>query len=151
MTSSSSTILPLLIAFGSLLIGTLFLFIGWYLWYEGRDLRNNGHTVTATVLGKFRKEDQGLLGQLENYYVRCAFQDMAGRLHEVEMSVQSKLWLQMREGNTTQLTYVPTDPDETQPGSLLDWRVRGVIGIVMMTFGALAVIFISVGAFQECL
>lgn len=151
MTSSSSTVLPLLIAFGGLIIGILFILIGWYLWYEGRDLRNNGHTVTATVLKKFRKEDQGLLGQLENYYIRCAFQDTTGLLREVEVHMQSKLWFQVREGNTTKLTYLPTDPDETQPGSHFDWKMRGVIGIIMMIFGVLAIAVISVGAFQEWL
>ena len=143
--------LPLLIAFGGLLIGTIFIFIGWYLWYDGRDLRSHGRTVTATVLKKFRKADQGLLGQLENYYVRCAFQDTTGLLHEVEVSLHSKLWFQVREGNTAKLTYLQTNPDETQFGSRFDWQVRGWVGMVMIVFGVLGIAVISFGAFQEWL
>lgn len=151
MTSTSSTFLPLLIAFGGLFLGAIFILIGWYLWYEGRELRTNGRTVTAIVKEKFRKVDQDLLGQLENYYIRCVFQDTTGLLQEVEVSLQSKRWYQVSEGKTTQLTYVPDDLDETLPGSRFGWQVRGVIGIALMALGVLSTAVISVGAFQEWL
>ncbi|GAB2559684.1 hypothetical protein [Spirosoma areae] len=147
----TTPILSLLIAFGGLIIGAILIFIGWYLWYEGRDLRNSGLTVTAIVLKKFRKEDQCLLGRLENYYARCAFQDTTGLPHEVDVYMQSKLWYQVSEGNTTQLTYVPDELDETQPGSRFGWQVRGIAGILMMVFGTLTIAVISVGGFQEWL
>ena len=151
MTTATSSILPLLIAFGGLFIGALFTLIGWYLWYEGRDLRTSGLTVTAIVLKKFRREDQGLLGELENYYARCMFLDPAGLRHEVDVSMQSKRWFQLNEGATTRLTYVPEGLDETQPGSRFNWQLRGVLGIVMIAFGLLAIAVFTINGFQEWL
>lgn len=151
MTITLSAILPLLIAFSGLSFGALFIFIGWCLWFLGRDLSRNGITVTATVLEKFQKEDQRLPGRLAYRYVRYAFQDTSGRPHEVAISMQSKQWDQMSEGTITQLTYLPDDPDETQPGSRLRWQVRGVIGIILMACGVLSIGLTFVGSFLEFL
>lgn len=150
-TTMETTILPLLIAFCGLFFGALFLFIGWYFWYDGRDLRSNGLTVTATILKKFQKADQGMRGLLQSYYAQCQFYDSSGEAHEVDVYMNSSLWYQVREGATTQLTYVPDELDEPMPGSRSNWEVRGVFGIGLMALGMLLILFLTIGGIQEWL
>lgn len=146
-----TTILPLLIAFGGLLFGAVFMFIGWYLWYEGQDLRSSGLTVRATVLRKFRKADQGLWGNLESFYAQCQFRDITGQSREVDVYMGAKRWYQVSEGATTMVTYVPNEVDEPLPGSRFGWQLRGFIGISMMTLGMLLILILTVGGVQEWL
>jgi hypothetical protein len=148
---ATTTILPLLIAFVGLFFGGLSIFIGWYLWYDGRDLRSNGLTVTATILKKFRKDDQGAWGNLESYYAQCQFHDPSGQPKEVDVYMRSKLWYQVSEGATTQLTYVPDELDEPLPGSHFNWQVRGLAGIGLMAFGMLLILVLTFGGIQEWL
>ncbi|MFD2574249.1 hypothetical protein ACFSUS_26680 [Spirosoma soli] len=151
MISSSATILPLLVAFGGLFVGIVCILIGWYLWYEGRDIRSSGLTVTAIVLEKFRKEDQGLMGEMINYYVRCSFQDATGLAREVDVSMRSRRWFQLSEGATTRLTYVPEELDESQPGSHFVWQLRGFAGITMIVFGIVTIAVCTVSRLLEWL
>ncbi|GAB3506319.1 hypothetical protein GCM10027341_39180 [Spirosoma knui] len=149
--TSSISIIPLLIAFGGFVISVFCTLVGWYLWYEGRDLRSSGLTVTATVLTKFRREDPGLLGELENYYARCMFLDAAGLPQEVDVSMQSRRWIQLSEGTTTRLTYVPEELDDTQPGSRRSWLLRSALGLAMMGGGLLAITVCVISGLQEWL
>ncbi|WP_338874851.1 hypothetical protein WBJ53_04445 [Spirosoma sp. SC4-14] len=146
-----ATILPLLIAFGGLFFGALFFFVGWYLWYDGRDLRTSGLTVTATILKKFRKADQGAWGNLESYYAQCLFHDAAGQPREVDVYMHSRLWAQVTEGTTTQLTYVPDELDEPLPGSRSNWEVRGIVGVGLMAFAVLLILTLTIGGIQAWL
>jgi len=147
----NTTVLPLFIAFGGLFFGALFIFIGWYLWYESHELSSSGLTVTATVLRKFRKDDAGLWGNLENYYMQCRFLDSTGQSQEVDVYMRSKLWYQVNEGATTQLTYVPNELDEPQPGSRFGWQLRGIMGVGMMTLGTIMIALLTIGGIQEWL
>lgn len=144
-----SPIFSLLIAVGSLLIGLAFIYLGQYLWKNGRNLRINGQTATATILRKFRQENQGALGQLENYYAWCSFHDAHGLPRKVEVKLQSKLWFQVSEGTTIQLTYIPNNLLETQFGSKLSWKIRGFLGLVIMGFGSLVILVITLDSIQE--
>ena len=144
-----SPIFSLLIAVGSLLIGLAFIYTGQYLWKKGRNLRINGQTATATILRKFRQDNKDALGQLENYYAWCSFQDANGLPRKVEVKIQSKLWHQVSEGTTIQLTYIPNNLMETQFGSKLSWKVRGFIGLVIMGFGSLVIVVITLDSIQE--
>ncbi|GAB3889397.1 hypothetical protein [Spirosoma agri] len=145
------TILPLLIAFGALSVGMLCLLVGWYLWYESQDLRSGGLTVTATILKKFRKDDQGIGRSLESYYAQCQFYDPTGQAREVDVYMQLKRWLQMDEGTTTLLTYIPDERDEPLLGSRFNWQLRGMIGLGLMALGMCLILVLTVGGIQEWL
>lgn len=139
----------LLIAAGGLLFSLMFIFLGRYLWIEGREMRGAGVTVTATVLKKLRHPEDRSWGGLENYYVRCSFNDAVGKAHEVELKVQSKLWRQTREGGTLWLTYMNGQPETARVGPRLGWQIRGIVGTIIMAFGIVALLVIPFAAFRE--
>ncbi len=71
--------------------------------------------------------------------------------HEIDVPMQSKRWFQVREGNKTQLTFVPNDPEETQSGSKLGWQIRGIIGVGLLVLGGLISMTSSVSGFRAWL
>ena len=148
---ADSKTLHLLIAGGGLLFGVLFLFVGWRLWSNGRELRSAGISTTATVQMKFRKAEDRSWGGLENYYIRCTFTDTNGQAHESDVKVQSKLWRQLREGGTLAITYLPGRTEMAQAGPRWGWQVRGVLGIGVMLLGLAALIVFPLGILREML
>ncbi len=148
---TDSITLPLLIASGGLLFGCLFLFLGWRLWSNGRDLRSDGISTNATITKKFRKAEDGSWGGLENYYVRCTFTDTSGQAHESDVKVPSKLWRQLREGGTLAITHLPGNMETMQAGPRWGWQVRGVLGIGLMLFGLAALVVFPLGILRELL
>ena len=100
MNPPASKSLLLVVALGGLFYGAIFLYVGWRLWREGRELRSAGVTANAKVLKKYRKSEDRSWGGLENYYVLCGFQDEAGIAREVEVKLPSKLWRWLHEGST---------------------------------------------------
>ncbi|HEX8235967.1 MAG TPA: hypothetical protein VF600_08420 [Abditibacteriaceae bacterium] len=148
---ANSKPLLLLIACGGLFFGALFLYIGWRLWSNGRELRSTGISTHATVQKKFRKAADRSWGGLENYYVRCAFQDANGQAHETEIKVPSKLWRQLREGGTLAITYLPGHVEMAQAGPRWGWQVRGVLGIGLMLLGLAALVVFPLGILREML
>jgi hypothetical protein len=148
---TNSKTLHWLIAGGGLLFGCLFLFLGWRLWSNGRELRRSGVSVSATVQKKFRKAEDRSWGGLENYYVRCTFTDINGQAHETEVKVPSKLWRQLREGGTVEMTYLPGQIKAAQAGPRWGWQVRGVLGIGLMLLGLAALIMFPFGILREML
>lgn len=133
------------------MFGVLFLFLGWRLWSNGRELRSNGISTGATISKKFRKAEDRSWGGLENFYVRCVFQDENRQAHETEVKVPSKLWRQLREGGTLTITYLPERIETVQAGPRWGWQVRGVLGIGLMLFGLVALIVFPFGILREML
>jgi hypothetical protein len=148
---TDSKTLHLLIASGGLLFGVLFLFLGWRLWSNGRELRSTGISTGATITKKFRKAEDRSWGGLENYYVRCAFKDSEGQAQETEVKLPSKLWRQLREGGTLELTSRPGQVNAAQAGPRWGWQVRGVLGIGLMLFGLAALVVFPLGVLRELL
>ena len=149
--ANTSKSLLLAVAGGGIFFGALFLFIGWRLWREGRELRSAGVSTDATILKKFRKPEDGSWGGLENYYVRCAWQDAAGATHEIEVKVQSKLWRQLSEGGSVAITYLPGQVETARAGPRWGWKLRGAVGIVIMIFGVIAIIVFPFSALRALL
>lgn len=140
-----------LIAAGGLFFGLLFIFLGWKLWSNGRELRSSGITVSATIKQKFRNAKDQSWGGLENYYLRCTFQDASGNAEEMEVKVPSKLWRQLREGQNFDITYLPGQIESAEAGPRWGWQVRGFIGVAMMLFGIVALTVIPLGILRELL
>ncbi len=138
----NSPAFALLIAFGGVFFGTGFFFVGRYLWREGRELRREGVGVRATILQKINK------GGWDGNGLRCAFRDAAGA-HEVELTVSSKLWHQIRENGTVPLTLLPGQLETVRVGSPFGWKLRGVIGLGMMAVGVLAGFGFLIGGLWE--
>jgi hypothetical protein len=135
----------LLFGAGGLAFGVLFIFIGLYLWRDGRELRKNGVTITATVQKKLRKADDKSWGGIENYYIQCSFADTNGATNQVEMKVQSKVWRQLDEGGIVKLTWLPGDTQSVKMGPLWGRKIRGIVGLVMVAFGGIAAIAFPIG------
>lgn len=148
---TDSKTLPLLIACGGLFFGALFLYVGWRLWSNGRELRSHAISTSATITKKLRKAEDRSWGGLENYYLRCAFTDANGQAHETEVKVPSKLWRQVREGGTLTITYMPGRVETVQAGPRWGWQVRGVLGIGLMLLGMAALVMFPLGILREML
>jgi hypothetical protein len=143
--------LALLIGAGGLLLGALFIVIGSYLWRDGRELRRLGETVRANVQKKFRKEDDRSWAGLENHYLRCSLPGTNGQTHILELKVQSKVWHGLKEGGSVALTWLPGRLDSIKMGPLWGRRLRGLLGAIMIGFGAVATIMFPIGGLLEFL
>lgn len=138
----NSPAFAVLIAFGGVFFGILFFFVGRYLWREGRQLRREGVGVRGTILQKINK------GGWDSNALRCAFRDATGT-HEVELTVSSKLYHQVRENGTVPLTLLPGRLQTVRVGSHFGWKLRGVIGLGMMAVGVLAGFGFLIGGLRE--
>jgi hypothetical protein len=95
-----------------MLAGCVFFAIVFYFWRSGRELRENGRTAGALVVKKFRKPGGGI----ENFYIHASFKDEAGIAREAGIKVLSRAWRSLREGETTQITYLPGRPEAAAYG-----------------------------------
>jgi hypothetical protein len=143
--------LPLLIALGGLLIGTIFLLLGWWLRQDPHELRNRGVTVKATILKKIRKADDQAWGGLENYYIQCQFADAEGKPREVEIKVQSKAWRMLKEGGVVSLTWLPGDISSISYGSKLSLRIKAGVGWTLVGLGIVALVIFPFNGIREFL
>ena len=149
MTQDSRTF-AYLIALAGVGFGTLFIFLGLYLWREGKEVRQTGVTVNAAILKKLRKAEGASWGGLENYFIRCSYLDAATQSREeVELKVQSKVWRSLDEGGTVKLTVIPGRPDTIRMGPLWGRKARAGIGVVMMLFGAAAILVFPFAALNH--
>ncbi len=150
MTTETKT-LPLLIALGGLLIGTIFLLLGWWLRQDPHNLRQRGVTVQATILKKIRKADDQSWGGLENYYLQCHFADAKGKPHEAEIKVQSKAWRMLKEGGVVSLTWLPGDISSISYGSKLSLRIKAGVGWTLFGLGIVALVIFPFNGIREFL
>jgi len=146
MNPPASRELLLIVGLGGVFFGALFLFVGWRLWREGRELRSAGISTQAKILKKFRKSEDRSWGGLENYYVLCGFEDETGLAREVEIKVPSKGWRWLREGSTLPVTFVPGQIETARAGARWGWKLRGAIGIIVMLYGLAALVVFPLGA-----
>ena len=110
----------LLLACVGIAVGTLFCLGGLYLWRGGRQMRNEGITVEATISKKFRKGSG-----LENYYAVFQFTDEQGKRQSIELKVHSRAWRSMDEGGTEQITYLPGRPETADYGPRWGKQILG--------------------------
>jgi hypothetical protein len=132
--------LPLFIALGGLLIGTIFVLVGWWLRQDPHDLRKHGVTLKAVILKKLRKADDHSWGGLENYYLQCQFMDAEGKPREVEIKVQSKAWRMLKEGGVVSLTWLSGDIGSIRYGSRLSLRIKAGVGWTLFGLGIVALV-----------
>src|SRR5688572_16738761 len=143
--------LPLLIALGGLLIGTIFLLLGWWLRQDPNDLRQRGVTVKATILKKFRKAGDQSWGGLENYYLQCQFVEAEGKPRDVEIKVQSKAWRMLKEGGVVSLTWLPGNLASIRYGSKLSLQIKAGVGWTLVGLGIVALVIFPFNGIREFL
>jgi hypothetical protein len=149
--ATDSKKLPLLIALGGLVIGTIFLLLGWWLRQDPHGLRTRGVTVEAQINRKFRKADDSAWGGLENYYLQCEFADAEGNPRSVEIKVQSKAWRMLKEGGKVSLTWLPGDINSISYGSGLSLRIKAGVGWALVGLGIAALIIFPFNGIREFL
>jgi hypothetical protein len=148
---ADSKTLPLLIALGGLLIGTIFVLVGWWLRQDPNDLRKHGVTVKATIQKKIRKADDHSWGGLENYYLQCQFTDGQGKVRDIESKVQSKAWRLLNEGSVVSLTWLPGDLASIRYGSKSSLRIKAGAGWVIFGLGVVALVIFPFNGIREFL
>jgi hypothetical protein len=122
----------ILIPLAAMIVGAAFCAVLLYFWRSGRELRSKGVTTQGVVSKKFRKG-----GGLENFYALVSFIDLSGRSHVVEMKVASRVWRGWREGETVDITYLPSQPEKAEQGP--KWGRKLIAGalLFMAAIGAL--------------
>jgi len=134
----------LLLAAVGVLMGVLFLTLGWRMWEDHRELWRTGKTVRATILEKHRGNGS------ENGLVCYRFLDAAtGLAHEGQVNLSSRLWHQLSKGGSLTLTSVPGQPASAQPGPKWGWQLRALTGAGLMAFGIIATAVFFVAAVRS--
>ena len=149
--ATDSKSLPLLIAFGGLVIGTIFILVGWWLRQDPNGLRQRGVTVKATIQKKIRKAGDNSWGGLENYYLQCQFTDGEGKAREADIKVQSKAWRMLKEGGVVSLTWLPGEIGSIRYGSKLSLRIKAGVGWTLFGLGIIALVVFPFSGIREFL
>ena len=149
--ATSSRFFPVLIGFGGLAFGALFLFLGYKLWNSSVALARDGITLQAKVVKKLRKADVASWGGLEDYFVHLNYTTSAGEKLDTELKLNSKVWRKLDEGGRFDVSYLPANPKQIFAGPVWGHRVRCGIAAGLMLFGAAAVFVFPIGGIREFL
>jgi hypothetical protein len=101
----------------ALVLGSLFLLVGWFVRQKEEEYGANGVAVTATVTHKDSKLDPrpGQKGGPKTYYtLHYRYQDGAGQSHEGSDQVELDVWNQFQKDQTLQIEYLRDQPNTSR-------------------------------------